>query len=368
MRKIIFLFISLFCVNLVNAQEKLGWEFGIGGSVHQFNRLTDFNYQVFENQTQVIGVDVRQVVYSGNLMTAKPISNVFTIDFNANLGKMEDKMFGQAGLGLQWRLGHYFKSSWIDPYLRVGGNAMYKPYQIQYIYNDGLTGWQLANDANKEGRDKSWLFPISAGVGVNMWLNDHIGLGLGADYLYIANQNVANPIQGTARILFRFGGKSKKPKPVVEYVERVVEKQIEVEKVVEKVVEKIVYEKEIIDVSELLSNITFDFDSYELQENDYEIIQEIANILLDWPNACYLISGYTDAMGGSEYNNQLSVNRANAIRNALINFSVNPNMLKIRGYGKKVANMSTFESEFTREGDRKVTIELIKNEEYWNKL
>ena len=44
----------------------------------------------------------------------------------------------------------------------------------------------------KEGKDKQNLIPISLGIGVNMWLNDNIGIGLQGDYLIMPYKHIAN--------------------------------------------------------------------------------------------------------------------------------------------------------------------------------
>ena len=37
-----------------------------------------------------------------------------------------------AGIGLQWRLGEYLHSNYIDPFLRMGANYIYKNFKINY--------------------------------------------------------------------------------------------------------------------------------------------------------------------------------------------------------------------------------------------
>ena len=79
-----------------------------------------------------------------------------------------------AGVGLQWRLGEYFKSRYVDPYLRAGINYMYKGFDILYEGSEGLKpddmSWILNNYGNKEGRDRRHLMPVSLGGGINFWL------------------------------------------------------------------------------------------------------------------------------------------------------------------------------------------------------
>ena len=68
----------------------------------------------------------------------------------------------------------FFHSNYIDPFLRMGANYMYKNFKINYKgmeeFNSEEMEWNLSNDYTKEGKDKQNLIPISLGIGVNMWL------------------------------------------------------------------------------------------------------------------------------------------------------------------------------------------------------
>ena len=360
--------IFLLCAFTAQAQDessgsKRAWELGIGGSVYQFNRINSVIYTPTPT-LNIVDIKLRHVTYAGNLYVARELTNVFTLDFQGTLGKIEDEWLTHAGLGLQWRLGHYFKSPYIDPFFRVGAGYMYKGYEI--IYNGEKSGvkWDMENVNNKGNKDDEGLIPVSLGAGINMWLNDRFGIGMQGDYLYMTNPDVPNSLQGTVRLLFRFGGKSKKPQPVVTYVDRVVERVVDrpVERIVERVVDNSV------NVSELISSIYFDFDGSTIKPSYMPVIREIAKIMQSDRSKRYLITGFADAMGTAYYNMRLSEQRAIAIMNALINEGVSQTMLKTRGAGLRIANMPANATESAREGDRKVYIEVITNMEYWEKL
>lgn len=360
-------------------KDSKAWEFGIGASAFQFSRAQFSNFADLNDKGYVFDLRLKHAVYGGNIYVARELSKHFYIDIQGTIGATEDRISGKdktkmlfmIGPGIQWRLGEYFGSKYIDPYLRAGISYMNKGFNMNYRY-EGLTdeemSWILANDLNKEGRDKRHLAPISVGGGINMWLNDRWGVGAQADYLIMPYSKIANSLQGTVRIMYRLGGKSKKTQaePIIEYVdrerivERIVEKPIEVEKIVERV--------EYTKLYELFNNIYFDFDKATLTPKSEKIMDEIAKILKQNASNKYLITGYTDSKGSPEYNLDLSKRRAAAVVNALVDRGVPSGILKSVGVGKKISHIQPNANNDVREGDRKVTIELINNAGYWNNL
>lgn len=354
-------------------KAKKAWEIGVGGSVFQFNRVAFTNFEYMEDGGYNFGMQLRHAVYGGNIYAARELSKHFYLDFQGGagladkIGGNKSKWFYNAGLGLQWRLGEYFGSKYIDPYLRVGAGYMYKDFLIDYSGAEGLPSeemkWVLENICNKDGADKKNLLYAPVGVGVNMWLNDRLGIGVQGDYLVMPYKDVANSLQGTVRLMWRFGGKSKKAAPKVQYVDRtVVEEKVVVQ-------ERVVVDTVRIEgMDNLLSNIVFDFDKATLKPESQETITKLADLLNKDRSKKYLITGYTDSKGSDQYNQILSANRAKAVINALIEKGVSQEMLKSRGVGSRIAYANTSQTDYVREGDRKVTVELITNIEYWNYL
>ena len=357
---------------LVVEKEKKAWEIGLGGTVFQFSRIGFSNFSQLENG-YAFDLDLNHAVWGGGIYAARELNKHFYLDIQGNLGltnksiEGKRKLMAMAGLGLQWRLGEYFKSKYVDPYLRAGINYMYKDFQILYNGSEGLTPdemqWVLNNFGNKEGRDRKHLMPVSLGGGINFWLNDRWGIGLQADYLVMPYKNVANSVQGSARIIWRIGGKSKKPQPVVRYVEKPIEKIVE--KVVEKVVEKPVETVIVQTLGELFDQIYFDFDSYQVLDASAPALDKIAETFKKDTTRRYLITGQTDARGSDEYNHALSEARAKAVVEELIKRGCPAEMMKWRGIGKKIAIISPSAADNVRRGDRKTTVELVTNLDYW---
>lgn len=369
----------LFGVLSANAQEptveekkeKKAWEVGIGATVFQFSRVgfSDFNRL---DDGYAFDLTLNHTVWGGGIYAARELNKHFYLDFQGNVGMTNKSINGKhkflvmAGLGLQWRLGEYFKSSYVDPYLRAGINYMYKDFQIIYDGSEGLAPdemqWVLNNYCNKEGRDRKHLMPISLGGGVNFWLNDRFGIGLQADYLLMPHKNVANSLQGSARLIWRIGGKSKKPTPTIQYVDKVVERVVE--KVVKVPVEKVVTRT----IKDLFDQIYFDFDSYEVTAASAPTLDKIAEVFKEDTTSRYLITGQTDSRGSYAYNSRLSEARAKAVVDELVKRGCPEDMMKWRGTGKKTSIVAPSSGDNARRGDRKETVERIDNMDYWNEI
>ena len=358
---------------LVAGRSKKAWEIGLGGTVFQFSRVGFSNFNRLDNGYG-FDFDLNHAVWGGGIYAARELNRHFYLDLQGNLGwtnkaiEGKRKLLAMAGVGLQWRLGEYFKSRYVDPYLRAGINYMYKGFDILYEGSEGLEpddmSWILNNYGNKEGRDRKHLMPVSLGGGINFWLNDRIGIGLQADYLVMPYKHVANSLQGSARIIWRIGGKTKKAAPAVRYVEKLVEKPVE--RIVEK---EVVVEKPVVQTLEdFFDQVYFDFDSYELTAESQEVLDKIADLFKRYTSRRYLITGCTDARGSVAYNERLSQNRARAVVEALQERGVPAEMMKWRGVGKRIAIASAGHSDQVRRGDRKIMVEPITNMDYWESI
>jgi outer membrane protein OmpA-like peptidoglycan-associated protein len=84
--------------------------------------------------------------------------------------------------------------------------------------------------------------------------------------------------------------------------------------------------------------IAFEFNSSQISPDSFKAVGLIADALNSpyLQNYRFLITGNTDAVGNREYNLKLSQERAEAIREALINpFGINPARLEVVGLGEE---------------------------------
>lgn len=81
--------------------------------------------------------------------------------------------------------------------------------------------------------------------------------------------------------------------------------------------------------------VLFDFDSYKLDGEAMAIVQKVSSLMAKYPDTVLALEGYTDKYGPENYNMDLSLKRANAVKDALINSGVqSERIVKVEGFGK----------------------------------
>ena len=98
------------------------------------------------------------------------------------------------------------------------------------------------------------------------------------------------------------------------------------------------------------------------------MLDEVARLLMKFPENKFMVSGHTDARGSDAYNERLSQARAKAVFEALLKRGVPESMLCYRGFGKRTALVPVQADDNIRRGDRKVVIERVTWEPLWNYL
>lgn len=92
-----------------------------------------------------------------------------------------------------------------------------------------------------------------------------------------------------------------------------------------------------------MSDVLFDFNKYTLKPEAREKLAKVSGILLAYPNLKLQVEGYTDNIGSDEYNQKLSEQRADSVRDFLVAQSVPDANIQAEGYGKSnpIADNST---------------------------
>ena len=88
----------------------------------------------------------------------------------------------------------------------------------------------------------------------------------------------------------------------------------------------------------LLTTLRFNFDykSTKVKKEYYNKLKKLANYLKTHKDVKIEIDGYTDNIGSKSYNLNLSLKRAEAVKDILVNeFLINPSRIVVKGFGEE---------------------------------
>lgn len=106
-------------------------------------------------------------------------------------------------------------------------------------------------------------------------------------------------------------------------------------------------------------NLTFDSGSAVIKaESEVEVLN-LASILKAYPGVNIIIEGYTDNTGDAAANNQLSLMRAQSVKNRLVTEGIADARIKTEGYGS-TNPISSNESEEGRSQNRRIEVRIIQ--------
>jgi outer membrane protein OmpA-like peptidoglycan-associated protein len=81
-------------------------------------------------------------------------------------------------------------------------------------------------------------------------------------------------------------------------------------------------------------DVFFDFDSATLKPGAYAEIDRVVPVLKKYNQTAIQVEGYTDQIGTEAYNQRLSEQRAEAVKNALIQRGIDPTRIRAIGLGE----------------------------------
>lgn len=108
--------------------------------------------------------------------------------------------------------------------------------------------------------------------------------------------------------------------------------------------------------------LLFDFDSSELRPGARGRLSDLAQSLHDMPDVRVLVAGHTDSRGDAEYNQELSMERAQAATDHLITAGLDAQQLMLVGLGE-TEPVASNETEAGRQKNRRVEIAIYASEE-----
>ena len=103
--------------------------------------------------------------------------------------------------------------------------------------------------------------------------------------------------------------------------------------------------------------IYFETDKAIIKSQSYPMLDEIVDILNQYPDYDVRLAGHTDNVGGDEYNQQLSQSRVDAVMAYLENKGIPAHRLEAMGYGK-TKPIATNNTAIGRALNRRVEVEL----------
>ena len=106
------------------------------------------------------------------------------------------------------------------------------------------------------------------------------------------------------------------------------------------------------------SSVTFDTSSYAIKPSFAPVLDQLAQTLQQNPEVVAAVVGHTDSTGSLQYNQTLSVNRAQSVTGYLAQRGVAPQRLSAQGMGasQPIADNNT---EAGRAQNRRVEIEVV---------
>lgn len=107
------------------------------------------------------------------------------------------------------------------------------------------------------------------------------------------------------------------------------------------------------------NNIQFENNSSQIKTISYTDLDNLANLLQQYPEYNVSIGGHTDSVGNETYNKNLSDQRAKACLDYLVKKGIDRNRISAKGYGESypIADNSTSEG---KEINRRVEFKLVR--------
>jgi outer membrane protein OmpA-like peptidoglycan-associated protein len=106
--------------------------------------------------------------------------------------------------------------------------------------------------------------------------------------------------------------------------------------------------------------INFDKDKFNIPSERLKFLQRAAGFIKNLPETTILeIGGHTDDKNTNEYNMTLSINRANAVKKALLGFGVRDSALQTKGYGEDSPKFPN-DTEGNRFLNRRIEYKVIR--------
>jgi len=109
-------------------------------------------------------------------------------------------------------------------------------------------------------------------------------------------------------------------------------------------------------------DVTFDTNSTVVRPGLYSELNRVAGVLSQYPQTLVRVEGHTDSVGTNEYNQDLSVRRAMAVKNLLVQRGIADSRIDSVGYGETMP-VATNDTEAGRQRNRRVEIKIAPQQQ-----
>ena len=109
-------------------------------------------------------------------------------------------------------------------------------------------------------------------------------------------------------------------------------------------------------------DVTFDTNSTVVRPGLYSELNRVAGVLSQYPQTLVRVEGHTDSVGTNEYNQDLSVRRAMAVKSLLVQRGIADSRIDSVGYGETMP-VATNENETGRQRNRRVEIKIAPQQQ-----
>ncbi len=116
------------------------------------------------------------------------------------------------------------------------------------------------------------------------------------------------------------------------------------------------------ELNEYSNTVLFDLNKATIRDESEEALESIADLMEEYPNTIFHIEGHTDSTGSAEYNEKLSRERAQSVKDYLIEAGIPESRLTSEGYGEE-RPIATNNTAAGRQENRRVEISLDQDKE-----
>lgn len=107
----------------------------------------------------------------------------------------------------------------------------------------------------------------------------------------------------------------------------------------------------------VLRGVNFDFNSAAIRPDGRPVLDHAAEILFEQTQVRVLVGGHTDSVGADDYNMKLSVRRAESVYRYLVNRGIDPERMRVEGFGK-LNPVATNDTDAGRAQNRRVELQV----------